>query len=149
MVIYRPHRAYLSDSLAHAQEFETMDDMKLHIVRCYEEVKGYKPFDLEDIVVMDDSVDDSRCGWHDTRYVCINRFGEEKYEYPQCIGMCATDYDKSDIVQRSRAFINVLKNTIADSYTIFGDCPKVREYVENLRATLEKNDVPGVTEENE
>lgn len=55
-------------------------------------------FSLDDIVIDDKSVDDPRCGWHDTRYVCVKRFCEEdymeKYGSPQCIGMCATDYEK-------------------------------------------------------
>ena len=56
------------------------------------------PFDINDIIINEDQkMDDPRCHWHDTLYVCVKRYGNEDYmkEYgtPQCIGMCATDYE--------------------------------------------------------
>ncbi len=103
MYIYRPHRGSLADALAEAQEFENEQAMKEFI---YNEHKKYcmslgfpdAPFEIEDIVIGVDSTDDPRCGWHDSRYVCVKRYGNEDYmkEYgsPQCIGMCATDYER-------------------------------------------------------
>jgi hypothetical protein len=32
-------------------------------------------------------LDDDRIGWHHTHYVCVKRYGPEKYDYPQCVGM--------------------------------------------------------------
>ena len=103
MVIYRPHRGGLAQSLAEAKEFETFEDMKKYIVesgREYYKSLGFvsAPYEFDDIVIDESkNFDDERCGWHDTMYVCVKRFGDEDYmkEYgvPQCIGMCATDYD--------------------------------------------------------
>lgn len=65
--------------------------MKSYIVGDY---NGY--ISAEDIVIDDKIVNDYRNRWKDTRYVCIKRSGNEdyieKYNCPQCIGMCATDY---------------------------------------------------------
>ncbi len=116
MVIYRPHKGSLADALAEAEEFQTEEEMKYHIMRQYRDyaqglleiennyidsnsskIPKYidNPlFDLEDIVIDDKCYDDERCGWHDTRYVCVKRMGNEVYDCPQCIGMCATDYER-------------------------------------------------------
>lgn len=103
MYIYRPHRGLLADSLSEAQEFENEQAMKEYI---YNEYKEYcmsldfpvEPFGIDDIVIDTESIDDPRCGWHDTRYVCVKRYGEhdymKRYGTPQCIGMCATDYER-------------------------------------------------------
>ena len=50
------------------------------------------PFEIYDIVINEESVEDKRNGWKDTRYVCVKRMGNEIYPIPQCIGFCATDY---------------------------------------------------------
>lgn len=116
MIIYRPHRGSLADALAEAKEFETEEEMKYYIMRQYKDyaqglldmennyidIDSSKNaryidnplFDLSDIVIDDETFDDDRCGWHDTRYVCVKRMGNEIYDCPQCIGMCATDYEK-------------------------------------------------------
>lgn len=96
MIIYRPYRGSLEKSLAEAKEFETETEMKEYIV---ERFLGF--VSPEDIVIEDESVaDDERCGWHDTKYVCIKRNGEEnyieKYGCAQCIGFCATDYERKE-----------------------------------------------------
>jgi hypothetical protein len=44
-------------------------------------------------VIDERSFPDDRINWHDTHYVCSKRFGNKKYETPQCIGMCATQYE--------------------------------------------------------
>ncbi len=120
MIIYRSHRSTLENSLKEAKEFETEEEMKYYIMRQYKEraecmakmennyidsdssktVKYIDNpyFNLWDIVIGDEVADDSRCGWHDTRDVCIKRFGDEnfmgKYGCPQCIGFCATNYEE-------------------------------------------------------
>lgn len=98
MIIYRPHRGGLTESMAEAREFESIEAMKQRIVEHWaSQFDGRKPFDVEDIVLGDECVDDPRTGWHDTRHVCVKRFGNEdymeKYGSAQCIGQCATDYD--------------------------------------------------------
>lgn len=104
MVIYRPHRGGLSASLAEAKEFETFEDMKKYIVetgREYYKSLGFvsAPYEFDDIVIDESKkFDDDRCGWHDTMYVCVKRYGNNDYMKecgtPQCIGMCATDYER-------------------------------------------------------
>lgn len=99
MIIFRPHRGSLADSLEEAREFDTVGEMKKYIVDDWKkhfDLIGLKsePFGLDDIVIDEESVDDDRCGWHDCRYVCIKRLGKEIYDIPQCVGMCATDYEK-------------------------------------------------------
>lgn len=122
MIIYRPHRGSLEKSLAEAKEFETEEEMKYYIMRQYRdyadgllkiennyidvsplEIPRYidNPlFNLEDIVIGEETCDDTRCGWHDMRDVCIKRFGDENcmelYGCPQCIGFCATDYERKE-----------------------------------------------------
>lgn len=101
MIIYRPHRGGLAEALAEAKEFQSEEEMKSYI---YEDWKkpymelGFKsaPFDIEDIVIDDESLDDTRCGWRDTRYVCVKRIGKDIYDFPQCIGMCATDCERNE-----------------------------------------------------
>lgn len=105
MVIYRPHRGGLEEALAEAKEFESIEEMKQYIYEHFKFVYadlGYKmePFSIEDIVIAEETADDKRCGWHDTRHVCIKRLLNEdfmeKYGSPQCIGHCATDYEKPE-----------------------------------------------------
>ena len=105
MIIYRPHRGGLAEAMAETKEFETEEEMKRYI---YEHHKGYfldlgypnAPFDIVDIVIdKENPHEDNRIGWNDTMHVCVKRYGSKdyikKYGTPQCIGMCATDYEKS------------------------------------------------------
>lgn len=101
MVIYRPHRGGLAESLLEAREFQTFDDMKKYIYQTtwddFGDLGLPAPFEMEDIVINEENKgNDDRCGWRDTMRVCVKRFGDEDYmkEYgtPKCIGMCATDY---------------------------------------------------------
>lgn len=98
MIIYRPHRGGLAESMQERKEFQTEEEMKQYI---YEQHKRYfaeiefntAPFEIEDIVIKEDTaINDSRTGWHDTIYVCVKRYGADKYDIPQCIGMCARNY---------------------------------------------------------
>jgi len=93
MIIYRPHRGSLADAMAEAKEFNNEQEMKEYIVKQW---NGY--IFIDDIVIDDNPINDDRIGWKDTRYVCTKRLGEDdymkKYGYPQCIGMCATNYVK-------------------------------------------------------
>lgn len=91
MVIFRPHRGGLVESLAEAQTFDDIDAMKDYIVRRFSKLIL---FGIEDLVLNEDKpgIPDERCGWDDTRYVCVKRMGNEVYDYPQCIGMWATRF---------------------------------------------------------
>ncbi len=100
MIIYRPHRGSLEKSMKEAKEFKSFEELKKYLLEHYKRlVPGIVPFETGDIVIDDeDMCDDDRCGWHDTRYVCVKRFFEddymEMYGCPQCIGFCATNYEK-------------------------------------------------------
>jgi len=93
MIIYRPHRGSLTDAMAEVKEFNNEQEMKEYIV---EQWNGY--ISIDNIVIDDNPINDDRIGWKDTRYVCTKILGKDdymkKYGYPQCIGMCATNYVK-------------------------------------------------------
>lgn len=104
MVIFRHHKGGLSESMATAMEFNDFNEMKMYIVEYYKKFYkqlGYEvqPCNIEDIVITENEKhEDERIGWHDVMYVCLKRFGDDdymkKYNCPQCIGMCATNYEK-------------------------------------------------------
>ena len=102
MIIYRPHRGTLENSLKEANEFETEEEMKQYIYEYYKNLlPGITALQTDDIVIDEEVVDDDRCGWHDTRDVCVKRLWEEdymeKYGCPQCIGFCATNYENQAV----------------------------------------------------
>lgn len=99
MVIYRPHAGTLEQAMKGKAEFSDFDEMKNYIVSQWtESCFGKAPFSVDDIVIEEDSFSDPRIGWHDVRHICISRFGNQDYiamyGAPQCIGWCATNYDK-------------------------------------------------------
>lgn len=101
MIIFRPNRGMLDEAMAEAKKFDTVEEMKEHIVKLWHE--GWdgpeELFTVDDIVIDEKSaVKDDRIGWEDSMYVCVKRMGKtdyiKKYGIPQCIGMCATKYKK-------------------------------------------------------
>lgn len=104
MVIFREHRGGLAESMETAKVFSSFEEMKNHVYEIHKNFffsMGYNfpPFEISDIVIDDTSkTDDERIKWHDTMYVCVKRYGNEdyiqKYGVPQCIGMCATDFER-------------------------------------------------------
>lgn len=82
--------------MSEAREFESMEDMKEHIVSGWKEMMdGRTPFTVDDIVIGEETMNDSRNGWSDTRNVCIKRYMDEHFSHPACIGWCATEYNKN------------------------------------------------------
>lgn len=95
MVIYRSHAGTLEEAMKTKVEFSDFEEMKSYIVNYWRDsCFGKPPFEIKDIVIKDEPFHDPRIGWRDTRHVCIKRFGNQEYIFPQCIGWCATDYDK-------------------------------------------------------
>lgn len=96
MIIYRPNRETLKEAMAESKEFDNEDDMKKYIVEQHEGL-----FDVDDIVFSEYSINDTRIGWKDCRYVCVKRYGNidfmQQYGTAQCICMYATDYPKKEI----------------------------------------------------
>lgn len=68
--------------------------MLQYVVESHTDPDYGQAFTLEDLVLDDQTVDDPRNGWHDTRYVCTKRYFGERYDIPVPIGMCAEDYEK-------------------------------------------------------
>jgi len=102
MIIYRPHRGGLADALAQAKEFQNEEEMKAYIYEDWKKLYmelGFKsaPFEIKDIVIDGEALDDTHCGWHDTKYVCVKRMGEDIYDCPQCIVMCSSDYERTEV----------------------------------------------------
>ena len=97
MIKYRPHKGSLADSMDLAKRFFSIEDMKSYIVEDWNDL--IKP---EDIVIDEKVVYyDERTKWN-TQYVCVKKLGKEKYDTPQCIGMCDISKDgdrfsKSDL----------------------------------------------------
>lgn len=96
MIIYRPHRGGFEESMKLAREFESVEEMKAYIVHEHEDPLIGRAFCSGDIVIEDETINDIRNSWKDTRKVCVNwYFAEnfvEEYGSPQCIGHCATEY---------------------------------------------------------
>lgn len=94
MIIYRPHRGSLKDSMDEAKEFTSELEMKKYIINQYS--KG--TINIEDIVIDDGNINDDRIGWKDSKHICVKRFSNEdfmkEYGISQCIGICATDYKR-------------------------------------------------------
>ena len=93
MIIYRPHRGGFAESMAEAKEFPTREAMFDHIVEMHTDPDRGSAFSVDDLSIEDRKADDPRNGWHDTRYVCTKRYFGETYNHPQCVGMCAENYD--------------------------------------------------------
>lgn len=103
-IIYRPHRGSLSEAMKDAVEFDTFKDLQKYIVK---EMSSFIKLRECEIVPGEHPVNDNRIGWKDSDYLCVDGYdkvrdkeGYElcfggKYEYPQCIGMFATDYERN------------------------------------------------------
>lgn len=100
-VIYRPHKGSLEKAMAEAREFDNLADMINTICdewndyykRCGASFEAFKPPDI----VLETVHEDERIGWKDAMYVCSWQLDGHRYKTPQCIGFCATDYDKGGI----------------------------------------------------
>lgn len=90
MIKYRPHRAYLDESMELAKEFDSLDQMYDYIVKEWNAIEN-NLFDKFDLSVSKDSYKDDRIDWKETRYVCTRRMGKDLYDTPQCIGMCSIE----------------------------------------------------------
>ena len=83
MIKYRPHRGGLIESMAECKEFSRIDEM-LNFIEANSD--GF--LKAKDIVISESHGEDEIIGWLSWRYVCTVRFANEKYDIPQCIGMC-------------------------------------------------------------
>lgn len=90
MIIYRPHKGKLEESLAEAQTFNTVeemfdyiksDDLTMAVIEEFSSRRNKlvpKYMDMELAIDEDEVIFDKRCGWN-TMHVL---------SYGNCIGMC-------------------------------------------------------------
>lgn len=83
MIKYRPHRGGLDESMAEMKTFINIANLLRHIEK---ETEG--AVSTGDIIISESYGKDERIYWNSWRYVLTKRYGEEKYNIPQCIGMC-------------------------------------------------------------
>lgn len=86
MVKYRPHRGALSDAMAEMKTFDSVEEMFHYIV---EERNG--ALNIGDLTITCDEGSDERIDWKEGRYVCTRRYRQDKFDVPQCIGMCSIE----------------------------------------------------------
>jgi hypothetical protein len=94
MLIYRPHRGGLAESMALARTFPDIDSLFLHIAE-ESSKSGFLSLSPSDLSVSPSASADTRTGWMDTRYVLTSRLGDDHYLSPICIGMMATVFPGS------------------------------------------------------
>ena len=88
MIKYRPQRGGLDEAMAEARTFESVDEMKMFILKHWQKIIP-DPFSFDDIVISDILGDDDRIGWKNVRRVSVTRLGKEVYHVcRQCIGWC-------------------------------------------------------------
>lgn len=97
MIVYRHHRGTLDESLKTVEEYATEEGMKSAVAAYWNgfghPFGGANPLTADDVVVDDDWIDDPRCGWGKTRYVCVKRADSDA---PCCVGMCCDGKDLYD-----------------------------------------------------
>ena len=89
MIIYRPHRGSLEESMRFVKTFDDEKAMKKYIVDDWGERWG-AVFGEDNIVILEKTLNDDRIGWKNVRMVCTTRIRPQKYKTPLCIGFCAT-----------------------------------------------------------
>lgn len=91
MIIYRPHRGGLAEAMAEAEEFDSIEDIKKHLVEKHKDAEFGEMFNQDDIVIGEERGADLRIGWYNVCYVYVKRYGKN-YNDGLIIGMCATNY---------------------------------------------------------
>lgn len=94
MIIFRPRRMTLEESMAEAAIFEDIDLMIDHIVKI-NTYSGLGPMVSKDDISIDKKTAfEKSTGWKDCRKVLASRFGGEDYSPPEFIGYCAFDFSQ-------------------------------------------------------
>lgn len=89
MIKYRPHRGSLDRAMEEMELFDDITEMLRYIADQHRNA-----FEPEDIVISESYGTDERINWNSWRYVCVRCYANEKYDVPQCIGMC--DFGECD-----------------------------------------------------
>ena len=88
MIIYRSHRGSLEEAMKTVVEFDNLEDLKLHVCDEHNSLWGREILRPDDIIIGNDTINDTRIGWKETRHVLVKRMGNRIYEHPQCVGFC-------------------------------------------------------------
>lgn len=80
---YRPQRGSLKESIQETREFSSIAEMFTAIA-----TESHGLVSVTDLSIGDDIINDERIGWKESRMVCTKRYGELRYETPQCVGFC-------------------------------------------------------------
>lgn len=83
MIKYRPHRGSLDEAMKEMKTFKNIANMLKHI-----EKESDGAVSSSDIIISESFGKDERIYWNSWRYVLTKRYGNEKYDTPQAIGMC-------------------------------------------------------------
>ena len=75
-VKYRPHRGGLAEAMAEMREFETVEDIKKHVVSAWKSLPGFGDITEDNVIIGDVIGDDHRIGWKNVRYVILE--GKER-----------------------------------------------------------------------
>lgn len=113
MIIYRPHRGGLRESMAEAREFESVEAMKEYIVQQHMDEELGQALSVDDVVLGAEKFHDERIGWWKGYLVCTKRYYSEDYMKlygtAQYIGYCSTNYGSLEQSQRMcRGFLEGL-----------------------------------------
>ena len=126
MIKYRPNRGNLQESMNAFRTYETIADM-LNAV-AHENFGYFKP---EDISISESFGEDDRIGWKSWRYVRTKRYGKEKYEIPQCIGMC--DLGEADGRVTDESIIKAHLEDVVESGFSLDEIANVLEKMRNAK----------------
>lgn len=95
MIIFRPLRLTLDESMEEAAIFADKDLMFDHIVKI-NTYPGIGPmFAKEDIAIVEKSSFDRTLGWKDCRQILVSLFDGE--ECSKCVGYCATKFPREEM----------------------------------------------------
>ena len=94
MIIFRPLRLTLDESMADAAIFDSVDLMLEHVVKI-NTYAGIGPmFSVDDLSIGDKASFDRAVGWKDCRAVLTAQFDSEECTPPKCVGYCATVFPR-------------------------------------------------------
>lgn len=113
MVVFRPHRHLLYESMDEKQEFNSIEEMKEFIINEHNSVSINTKFKItKEDIWLEDYGNDDRIGWRNTEIISFAPYNkisdtagylwwfdekEEDIKYPDepvgVIGFCSEDYD--------------------------------------------------------
>lgn len=110
LYVYRSHRGSLDESMETCVICESVDKLKDVVI------EEYRPYGVtltrDDIIISDETHNDERIGWKETRYVCVTHLEGDNFDTPQCVGMCC------DQEHLPFDFIDNLKHSLEENKSV-------------------------------